>query len=322
MAEGKNLRKQDILQRRLQKMHALLLSLQKAIRLAASAAAVAGALVLFSPQTAGAQTFELQSGALNPLNSVSIYETAPAFTDIDGDGDMDVFIGTSYGTVFYYKNTGNNVSPVFTEQTGYSNPFDGLDIGSDCTPAFADIDDDGDMDAVLGDRRGRMLYYKNTGTSLAPVFELQTGADDPFGGIDLGWNSAPCFVDIDGDGDMDCFSGDDYGGFLFLKNTGTPAAPIFTLQTGVANPLNGIDLNYNSKPAFADLDADGDMDLITGESPYYTDYIRYFKNTGTALAAEFTEQTGTLNPFNGVIIAYATPAFVDIDNDADQDLFF
>jgi AraC-like DNA-binding protein len=41
MAEGKNLRKQDILQRRLQKMHALLLSLQKAIRLAASAAAVA-----------------------------------------------------------------------------------------------------------------------------------------------------------------------------------------------------------------------------------------------------------------------------------------
>ena len=38
----------------------------------------------------------------------------------------------------------------FTEQTGTANPWDGIDVGAQSTPTFADIDGDGDQDLVVG----------------------------------------------------------------------------------------------------------------------------------------------------------------------------
>ena len=43
----------------------------------------------------------------------------------------------------------------FTEQTGVNNPFNGVDVGKYSTPAFADIDNDGDFDAFIGEKYGR-----------------------------------------------------------------------------------------------------------------------------------------------------------------------
>ena len=48
-------------------------------------------------------------GAANPLNAVGVGDySAPAFVDIDGDGDKDAFIGAGDGTLCYYKNTGTS----------------------------------------------------------------------------------------------------------------------------------------------------------------------------------------------------------------------
>ena len=140
-----------------------------------------------------------------------------------------LFIGLYDGTILYYENTGSASAPVFTQRTGASNPLNGIDVGYYAIPTFVDIDGDGDLDAFIGTDNGSILYYKNTGTASAPVF-TQRGGNNPLDGIDVGTYSAPTFADIDGDGDMDAFIGENSGTLYYYKNAGTAFAPVFTYK--------------------------------------------------------------------------------------------
>ena len=207
----------------------------------------------------------------------------------------------------------------FAQQTGASNPFNGVDAGSYSMPTFEDIDNDGDKDAFIGALDGTIYYYKNTGSAAAPVFTSTTGVGNPFNGVDVGNYSAPSFVDIDNDGDKDAFIGATTGQILYYKNTGTVSAPVFTATTGVSNPFNGVDIGSYSTPSFVDIDNDGDKDAFIGA---IDGTIYYYKNTGSAAAPVFTATTGASNPFNGVGIgSYSNPSFVNIDGDGDMDAF-
>src|SRR4051812_4655050 len=85
----------------------------------------------------------------------------------------------------YWRKTGTAAAPVFTEQTGANNPLDGVDVGDSNNAIFADIDNDDDLDLVIGFDSGTIRFFRNTGSALAPVFAEQTGAANPFAGIDL-----------------------------------------------------------------------------------------------------------------------------------------
>jgi len=223
-------------------------------------------------------TFTERTGAANPFNCVNVgADSTPTFVDVDGDGDMDAFIGEKDGVINYYENTGSTTNPTFTERTGAANPFNGVRVGVDSTPTFVDVDGDGDMDAFIGAKYGFINYYENTGASLAPTFTERTGAANPLNGVNVGDGSAPTFVDVDGDGDMDAFIGGKYGHIHYYENTGTSLAPTFTERTGAANPLNGVYVYGNSAPSFVDVDGDGDMDAFIGE---YYGSINYYENLG------------------------------------------
>ncbi|MBD1939040.1 putative Ig domain-containing protein [Microcoleus sp. FACHB-68] len=156
-------------------------------------------------------TFSEQTGSNNPLNNVYVgFSSAPTFADIDNDGDLDAFIGAWDGTIRYYLND----SGTFSEQTGSSNPFDGVDVGNNSKPTFADIDGDGDSDAFIGTSDGIIRYYRNAGGT----FSEQTGSNNPLNGVDVGYDSAPTFADIDGDGDSDAFIGERDGTIRYYEN--------------------------------------------------------------------------------------------------------
>ena len=227
--------------------------------------------------TANNPVFSLQTGSANPLNGIDVGGySSPTFVDIDGDGDMDVFIGGQAGIISYYKNIGSASAPVFSPQTGALNPLNTVNVVAYSAPVFVDIDNDGDKDVFIGSYYGDITYYKNTGTATSPVFTLQTGGSNPLSSVAVGYFSTPTFVDIDGDGDEDIFIGSYYGDMTYYKNTGSAASPVFTLQTGASNPFNSISIGSFTAPTFADIDGDTDFDAFIGVDG---GVINYFENT-------------------------------------------
>jgi hypothetical protein len=83
------------------------------------------------------------------------------------------------------------IAPIaFAEQTGATNPFNTVDVGTDSTTSFADLDGDGDLDAIVGGNTGTLRYFENTGSAIAPAFVERTGAANPFNTFDVGLQHA------------------------------------------------------------------------------------------------------------------------------------
>ena len=193
-------------------------------------------------------------------------------------------------------------------------PFDGINVGDDSAPVLADIDDDGDLDLVVGNKDGVLNYFENTGTSTTPLFVRRTGSANPFDGINVGNESAPALADLDDDGDLDLVLGDEGSLLNYFNNTGNSTAPTFVARTGSANPFNEINVGRDGSPAFVDLDGDHDLDLVVGESIYGV--LIYLENAGNSTTPVFAQKSGSANPFDGIDVGYwTTPALADIDND-------
>ncbi|MBD0311443.1 MAG: VCBS repeat-containing protein, partial [Microcoleus sp. T3-bin5] len=214
-------------------------------------------------------TFTELSGTANPLNGVvGITNSRPTFADIDKDGDLDAFVGTEFGTISYYQNTGGT----FTKLTGTANPLNGVNVGYSNSPTFADIDSDGDLDAFVGANNGTIRYYQNNGGTFTQLFDTA----NPLNGVNVGNYSSPTFADLDSDGDLDAIIGTGGGTISYYQNTGGT----FTQLTGTANPFNGVSVGtYNAAPTFADIDSDGDLDAFVGA---YNGTIHYYQNGPTA----------------------------------------
>lgn len=208
--------------------------------------------------------------------------------------------------------------PAFTLQTGTANPLDGEDVGTFSMPALGDLNNDGNLDVIAGINNGTFAFYANTGTATVPAFTEQLGAANPLNSEDIGSFSTPTLGDIDNDGDLDLFTGNNAGTFNFFENTGTVTVPAFTQRTGGLNPLDGQDVGAFSKPALADVDGDGDLEVFAGNGD---GTVSFFENTGTVSAPVYTPRTGASNPMDGVDVGIdSTPTLGDVDDDGDLDL--
>jgi hypothetical protein len=232
---------------------------------------------------------------------------APEFADLDADGDHDLVVGDVYGHFRFFRNTGTAQAPAFA--ASLQNPFRLASVGFFATPAFADLDADGDLDLIAGERFGNIRYFENTGTAASPAFAASL--QNPFGLLDFGYQAHPALADLDGDGDLDLLVGNNNATLFFLENTGTAQAPAFAAP--VFNPFGLTDVGSYAAPIFKDLDADGDWDLIVGER---FGHAIYFQNTGTAQAPAFARNVQ--DPFGLADSGdFASPALADLDGDGD-----
>ena len=233
--------------------------------------------------TSVSPSFTERTGTANPLEGISVgsYST-PTFSDLDGDGDIDLIVGNGDGDIAYFENTGTVTNPEFTQRNGIANPFADITKGSSSTFALADLDGDGDLDLAVGVNDRVVSYYENIGTLAEPDFVLRAGESNPLNNINIGFPNTPVFVDLDSDNDSDLVIGDNNGNILYFENVGTTTEAIFTQGANGDNPFYRVYVEF-SAPVFADLDGDGNPDLVVGE----WGTIHYFKNTGTHDNPEF-----------------------------------
>ena len=251
----------------------------------------------------------------NPV-STSGYND-PLFADIDGDGDLDLFLGVLGGAFNPNATAADNFYFLEVEDDQFtlrSQRFlNGIDVGSESIPVFADLDADGDLDLLLTNKiawddfnTGRIFHFENQGTPEHPAFQL-------IGPLDIAgsYHYAPALADLDADGDLDMLLGTWNDDVLFYRNTGTTTAPEFVGEGLLVELTRG----SNSAPALVDIDADGDLDLFVGES---SGELNFYRNTGTPQTPTFVLETDN---YDGIDVGRRSyPTFLDFDHDGDQDM--
>lgn len=157
---------------------------------------------------------------------------------------------------------------------------------------------------------------------------------------------SPYLEDIDGDGQKDLIASPSstdiatnpllnlrQSNWLY-KNEGTTTNPKFTYRQMDFLQDRMIDLGENATPALADIDGDGDLDLVAGygglrATDGYRAGIAFFRNTGNATQAafefineDFLGLSAQLFKKENVSMVNAKPFFADLNGDGTTDLGF
>ncbi len=237
-------------------------------------------------------------------------DAAPAFADIDADGDLDLLVGSkidaqtgSYPSLQVYRNDGTRTAPRFRAME----PVRLIDAYN-LTPAPGDLDSDGDIDVIVGTWNQDLVFVRNEGSPQAPKW-----VPDPSGAIKPPRAShlAPALGDVDNDGDLDLIAGQANGMLLFYRNAGTRRVPKFTL---VSDSLDGIKVGRRSTPTLVDVDGDGLLDLVIGHEDRGP--LMVARNAGTRTSPKFV----MTEPLPMPLPPISAPAFADVDGDGIPDL--
>jgi len=210
--------------------------------------------------------------------------------DLDGDGDKDLVV-ISYTSVSVLLNNGVGT---FASSANYS-------TGSSFSSAeISDLDGDGDIDLAVTNYGSNIVsIFRNNGNGTFSSSEnYNTG----------GFATAITISDLDGDGDGD----------LAVANGGDGGDGIISIlmNNGDGTFANNVDYNIGVSDSMfvesADLDGDGDMDLIVAD--VNSDYaISILLNHGNGIFA------GSVDYYNNDIEPWSVIAS-DLDGDGDMDL--
>lgn len=227
-----------------------------------------------------------------------------AWGDYDNDGDLDIVAVGTYQPHVLYRNNDDGTFTNVADQAGVADPRGGW--GS----LFADYDNDGfpDLYITRGGWSGaaeNTLYHNNGDGTFTDVTHT-AGVADPQSSFCAAW------ADYDNDGYLDLYIangviGDGAANVLYHNNgdgTFTNTADI----AGVANTGNSLGT------AWGDYDKDGYIDLHVIN---YGQSNVLYRNNGDGTFTDVTPTTGMNLAVTDPFVTF----FLDVDNDADLDIF-
>jgi hypothetical protein len=269
-----------------------------------------------SPHTEGFQTCD------------AVRQNAVRAVDWDNDKRLDLLAGDTDGILWYFHNETDNRFPVFS--TGRRMMAGGKLLsfygkGGHVRPDLCDWNNDRKKDVIIADGAGAVTLYLNTGTDARPVLDAGRAveaAGKPIKGP--GGRSSVIVCDWDRDGKKDLVLADQdikqNGGYLFFKNTGTDAAPVFGEPKRILFNGKPVDYVRPNLGKCVDWDGDGKQDFI---GCYFEVDVQFYKNVGSGKPGDepqfrATEGVPIVHPFSVQMVSGAD--VIDFNGDGDLDV--